>query len=407
MTNIKLVEGRCDFPKLEEDIIGFWKEGKIFEKSVECRDEDSRYSFVDGPPFVSGMPHPGTLAVSIVKDVIPRYWTMKGKKVRRVFGWDCHGLPIEEKVSEELGVKDREQIENEIGVEKYVQECRSYVERNIADWRWYIDRVGRWVDMDNAYRTMDPEFNQSVIWAFKQFHDKGLVYKGKRVSLFSTDTSTPVSEFEVAMDSDNYRDTDDLSIFVKFRLLDSKFGPDVFAVAWTTTPWTIPSNFALAVNADYKYCLVEFNGEKLIVAKERLEYTFGEEDFKVLKEFKGSELKGIGYEPVFDFFVSEKSKNDFKIYLYEGVTLEEGTGILHVAPAFGAEDHELGLKHGISGIVGSKLGNFTSGGNNSSGFTAPSGGNALRRYLDSFNVGVSRDVVMTRVGFSVRCFRDI
>jgi isoleucyl-tRNA synthetase len=138
-----------------------------------------------------------------------------------------------------------------------------------------------------------------------------------------------------------------------------------------------------------------------------LEYTFGEEDFKVLKEFKGSELKGIGYEPVFDFFVSEKSKNDFKIYLYEGVTLEEGTGILHVAPAFGAEDHELGLKHGISGIVGSKLGNFTSGGNNSSGFTAPSGGNALRRYLDSFNVGVSRDVVMTRVGFSVRCFRDI
>ncbi len=352
MTNIKLVEGRCDFPKLEDEIIEFWKEGKIFEKSVESRDENNRYSFVDGPPFVSGMPHPGTLAVSIVKDVVPRYWTMKGKRVRRVFGWDCHGLPIEEKVDCELGVKSREQIENEIGVEKYVQECRSYVERNIADWRWYIDKVGRWVDMENAYRTMDPEFNQSVIWAFKQFYDKGLVYKGKRVSLFSTDTSTPVSEFEVAMDSDNYRDTEDLSIFVKFRLLSEKFGPDVFTVAWTTTPWTIPSNFALAVNADYDYCLVEFEGEKLIVAKERLEYTFGEGNFKIIKKFKGSELEGIEYEPAFDFFVSEKTKNDFKIYLYEGVTLEEGTGILHVAPAFGAEDYELGLKHGISAVAG-------------------------------------------------------
>jgi isoleucyl-tRNA synthetase len=351
MAKIKVVEGRCNFPKLEEDIIEFWKKGKIFEKSVESRSEDDRYSFVDGPPFVSGMPHPGTLAVSIVKDVIPRYWTMKGKRVRRVFGWDCHGLPIEEKVDKELGVKGREQVENEIGVEKYVQECRSYVERNIADWRWYIDRVGRWVDMDNAYRTMDPEFNQSVIWAFKQFHDKGLVYKGKRVSLFSTDTSTPVSEFEVAMDADNYRDTEDLSIFVKFRLLSEKFGSDVFAVAWTTTPWTIPSNFALAVNADYEYNLVEFEGEKLIIAKERLEYTFGEGEIKVLESFKGSELEGIEYEPVFDFFVSEKNENDFKIYVYEGVTLEEGTGILHVAPAFGAEDYELGLKHGISGIA--------------------------------------------------------
>jgi len=351
MTNIKLADGRCSFPKLEDEIIEFWKEGKIFEKSVDCRDEDERYSFVDGPPFVTGTPHPGTLAVSIIKDVIPRYWTMKGKKVRRVFGWDCHGLPIEEKVNEELGIKDREQIEDEIGVEKYVQECRSYVERNIADWTWYIDKVGRWVDLENAYRTMDPEFNQSVIWAFKQFHEKGLVYKGKRVSLFSTDTSTPVSEFEVAMDADNYRDTDDLSIFVKFKLLNCKFGKDVFAVAWTTTPWTIPSNFALAVHADYEYCLVEFAGEKLIVAKERLEYTFGKEEFKILEQFKGSELEGVEYEPVFDFFVSEKSKNDFKIYLYEGVTLEEGTGILHVAPAFGAEDHELGLKYGISGIA--------------------------------------------------------
>ncbi len=351
MTGIKTVEGRCDFPKLEEEITGFWKEEKIFEKSVESRSEEERYSFVDGPPFVSGMPHPGTLAVSIVKDVIPRYWTMKGKRVRRVFGWDCHGLPIEEKVDKLLGIKSRDEIENKVGVAKYVQECRAYVEKNIADWRWYIDRVGRWVDMDNAYRTMDPEFNQSVIWAFKKFFDKGLVYKGKRVSLFSTDTSTPVSEFEVAMDSDNYRDTEDLSVFVKFKLLNSHFEKNVSIVAWTTTPWTLPSNFALAVNSEYNYCLVEFKGENLIVAKERLEYSFGDEDFKILEEFKGKELEGIEYEPVFDFFVSEKTQNDFKIYLYEEVTLEEGTGVLHVAPAFGAQDHGLGLKYGLSDIA--------------------------------------------------------
>lgn len=347
MTRIKQVEGRCDFPKLEDETIVFWKKEKIFEKSLEIRSDEERYSFVDGPPFVSGMPHPGTLAVSIVKDVIPRYWTMKGKKVRRVFGWDCHGLPIEEKVDMELGIERREQIEGDIGVKKYVQECRNYVEKNIADWRWYIDKVGRWVDMDNAYRTMDPEFNQSVIWAFKQFHEKGLVYKGKRVSLFSTDTSTPVSEFEVAMDQDNYRDTEDLSVFVKFKLLNEK---DQYIVAWTTTPWTLPSNFALAVNPYYDYVLVEFKGEKLIVANERLEYTFGEEEYKVLKKFKGKELEGVEYEGVFNFFEKEKTKNDFKIYMYDDVSLEEGTGVLHVAPAFGAEDHELGKKFGLSDI---------------------------------------------------------
>jgi isoleucyl-tRNA synthetase len=351
MTTIKLVDGRCDFPKLEDEITDFWKKGKIFEKSVEQRDENNRYAFVDGPPFVSGLPHPGTLAVSVVKDIIPRYWTMKGKKVRRVFGWDCHGLPIESKVDKKFNIRDRKQVEEEIGVDKYVGMCREYVEQHIADWRWYIDKVGRWVDLDNAYRTMDPEFNQSVIWAFKQFYDKGLVYKGKRVSLFSTDTSTPVSEFEVAMDSDNYRDTEDLSIFVKFRILDKKFKEETFVVAWTTTPWTMPSNFALAVNEKYEYCLVKFKGESLIVAKERLEYTFGEEKFEIVEEFKGKELEGLSYEPLFDFFVSEKTENDFKIYLYEGVTIEEGTGILHVAPAFGAEDHELGLKHGISAIA--------------------------------------------------------
>jgi len=348
MSKIELADQRAKFPKMEDEIIDFWKENRIFEKSVEQRDEENRYSFVDGPPFVSGMPHHGSLSTSVIKDIVPRYWTMKGKRVRRVFGWDCHGLPIETKVNEDFGIKDRKEVEEEIGVGKYVSMCREYVEQHIADWRWYIDKVGRWVDLDNAYRTMDPEFNESVIWAFKQFHEKGLVYKGKRVSLFSTDTSTPVSEFEVAMDADNYRDTEDISVFVKFKLLDSKWGDDVKMVVWTTTAWTLPSNFALAVNEALTYVLVDFKGEKLILAKERLEYTFGEEKYEILEEFSGRELEGLSYEPIFDYFSDSKTENDFKVYLYEGVTVDEGTGVLHVAPAFGMEDNELGKKFGLS-----------------------------------------------------------
>jgi len=344
----------------EVTITDFWKKNKIFEKSVEHRPADDRFVFIDGPPFVSGMPHYGHLITSIAKDAIPRFWTMKGKRVRRVWGWDCHGLPIEAKVNKKLGITSSEQIENEVGVDKYVKECRTYVEQNIADWRWYIDRIGRWADLDNAYHTMYPEFNESVIWAFKQIYDKGLVYEGKRVSLFSTDTSTPVSNFEVAMDPDNYQDVDDLSIFVKFKLLTDKFddatgGNPVSIVAWTTTPWTIPANFALAVNEKMDYVLVKFRDEYYIVAKERMEYTFelnkGESTVDVLKEFKGTELEGLNYEPVYDYFVGSKTENDFKVYLSDDVTSEDGTGILHVAPGFGEVDFNLGKEFGLSDIA--------------------------------------------------------
>jgi isoleucyl-tRNA synthetase len=377
MKKIKKAENQPNFPQLEDKVTKFWKENSIFQKSVATKPETDPYVFVDGPPFVTGTPHYGSLLPSVAKDVIPRYWTMKGKRVRRVWGWDCHGLPVEEKVNKKFGILSSMQLEQEMGVDKYIQECRNWVNSCSNEWKWYIEKIGRWVDMDNAYYTMDTNFMESVIWGFKQIHEKGYIYKGKRVSLYSTDTSTPVSQFEVAMDASNYRDVEDLSIFVKFELnseskdkiarligeahqqnvLDDK---PVYLVAWTTTPWTIPSNFALAVNPKVDYVLVEFSGEYLIVAKPRLEYTFNTTAeniptengklVRVLSEFKGDILEGIRYKPVYDFFVESTTENDFKVYLYDGVNIEDGTGILHLAPAFGEEDFNLGKKHGITGI---------------------------------------------------------
>lgn len=365
--SFKSVDAKVDLPELENQINAFWKENNIFEKSIEERPLDNKFVFVDGPPFVTGSPHYGHLLTSIAKDMIPRYQTMLGKRVRRVWGWDCHGLPIEEKVNKQFGIHSSTQLEEKMGIDKYVGECRNYVNNVSSDWRWYIEKIGRWVDMDNAYYTMSVDFMESVIWAFKQIHDKGLVYKGKRVSLFSTDTSTPVSNFEVAMDPDNYRDVEDLSIFVKFKITDvpqfvkdvSK-DRDVYFVAWTTTPWTIPANFALAVNPNFHYTLVDFNNELLLIARERLEYTFeanqenigSEPDslVRVLAEFKGTEIGGVSYEPVYDFFVNQKTDNDFKVYLSDDVTSDEGTGVLHIAPAFGEVDFNMGKTYNLSDI---------------------------------------------------------
>lgn len=393
MKKINKAENQPNFPQLEEKVTKFWKENEIFEKSVTSKPETDPYVFVDGPPFVTGSPHYGSLLPSVAKDIIPRYWTMKGKRVRRVWGWDCHGLPVEEKINKKFGILSSVQLESEMGIDNYIVECRNWVNSCSNEWRWYIEKIGRWVDMDNAYYTMNTSFMESVIWGFKQIYEKGYIYKGKRVSLYSTDTSTPVSNFEVAMDASNYRDIEDLSIFVKFELTaeskdkilrlvrqvpkgsqgtqgphqpevqdDSNRQDDkpVYLVAWTTTPWTIPSNFALAVNPKVDYVLVEFEGELLVIAKPRLEYTFSTNAenigtdsgklVKILSEFKGTELEGLRYNPVYDFFVDRTTENDFKVYLYDGVTIEDGTGILHLAPAFGEEDFNLGKKHGITGI---------------------------------------------------------
>jgi isoleucyl-tRNA synthetase len=347
------VNSKVDFYKLSEKLIARWKKHDVFNRSITSKDINKRFVFIDGPPFVTGMPHYGTLLSSISKDTVTRYWAMKGYSVRRVWGWDCHGLPIEEKVSKKFSLRTKIDIEN-FGVANYVRECRNFITDMTEKWRWYIDSIGRWVDMDNAYYTMNPEFNESVLWVFKQAWEKGYIYKGKRVSLYSTDSATPVSDFEVA-ESNNYQVVDDLSIFVKFKITNNeksnvlKIPENTFIVAWTTTPWTIPSNFAIAVNEDENYVLVKHNNEFLLIAEKRCEYTFRKEPFEIINKIRGNHLVGLSYERIYNFFETNNN-NDFKIYGYSGVTMEDGTGVLHIAPGFGEEDFNLGKQYKLSDL---------------------------------------------------------
>lgn len=325
---------------IEEEIIGYWKENQTFEKSVSQRDSKDTFRFYDGPPFVTGKPHYGHLLGSIIKDVIPRYQTMKGKHVDRVWGWDCHGLPIENKVEKLLGVNSKKEIET-LGIDKFVSACKTYVHDVSSEWQWYIDKVGRWVDMEHSYRTMDKDYMESVIWVFKQLYEKNNVYKGKRVSLFCPRCESPISNFEIAMDN-SYRDVTDPSVFLKFRVK----GENQFFLAWTTTPWTLPSNFALAVSVDDTYVLVEQDNVQYILAKARMEDTLGHDGLRIIKEFKGSELVGKEYEPLYTYYDSTKA--DYKVYPADFVSMEDGTGIVHIAPGFGEDDTELGKKYGLS-----------------------------------------------------------
>lgn len=338
--NVKPLESQYIPSQIEEEVIKYWKENKTFEKSVSNRDVKNTFRFYDGPPFVTGKPHYGHLLGSIIKDVVPRYQTMKGKHVDRVWGWDCHGLPTENKVEQLLGINSKREIET-LGIDKFVSACKNYVQDVSSEWEWYIDRVGRWVDMEHSYRTMDIGYMESVVWVFKQLYDKGHIYKGKRVSLFCPRCSTPISNFEVAMDN-SYKDVTDPSVFIKFKLRDE----DAFVVAWTTTPWTLPSNFALAVSEKDDYVLVEQAGIKYYVAKARLEATLGHEDITVLKEIKGSDLVGREYIPLYSYF--KFTDTDYHIYPADFVSMEDGTGIVHIAPGFGEDDTELGKKYGLS-----------------------------------------------------------
>jgi len=336
----KPVDSNPSFPKLEEKILKFWKENKIFEKSIEQRPKDKTYSFYDGPPFITGLPHYGSLLSSIAKDIIPRYQTMKGNRVRRVWGWDCHGLPAENEVEKILGLKSKKDIEK-LGVDKFVEECRRFVSQTSAEWEWYVDHIGRWVDFKHAYKTMDLSYMETVLWVFKTLYDKGLIYKGKRVSLFCPRCSTPLSKFEITMDEGSYRDIQDPAITIKFKIKDE----DKYILAWTTTPWTLPSNFALAVDPQQDYVEVEKEGEKYILAKKRFGAFFSEGE-KVIKEFKGSKLVGLKFEPLYPFF--QGGKNDHQLYPADFVSMEEGTGVVHIAPGFGEEDTELGNQVGLT-----------------------------------------------------------
>ena len=333
LTGFKSVSPQVDFPKLEAEILKYWKKNKIFEKSITSRPENKKWTFLDGPPFITGSPHYGTLLSSLPKDLFGRYWTMKGYRVRRVWGWDGHGLPIENKVEGKLEIKRKRDIEEVVGVKKFIEECRRYVNEVSAEWEWYVDRIGRWVDFKNAYKTWDKDYMESVMWVFKQMYDKGYVYKGLRVSLFCPHCSTPISNFEVAMDVDNHRDITEKADTYKYKI-----DKDTYILAWSTTPWNKIVTPALAVNPKLTYVKVKQGNELYILAKSTLKM-LKNEPYKIIDEFKGKELVGIRFEPHYDYYKAniKKSEKAFEIVADEFVTAKEGTGVVTIA-AYGEED---------------------------------------------------------------------
>jgi isoleucyl-tRNA synthetase len=339
-----------NFPELEKEILNFWDTDQTFLKSIEQKSVDHSFSFYDGPPFATGLPHYGHLMQSIIKDLIPRYKAMQGKRVRRVWGWDCHGLPIENIIEKELNLASKKEIEN-YGVDKFNEACRQTVLTYAEEWKKTIRRIGRWIDMDHAYKTMDKEFMETVWWVFRQLWDKDLIYKSHKSMHICPRCGTPLSNFEVTQ---GYKDVKDLSVFVKFALrgatqaLHLKNDEQVFVLAWTTTPWTLPGNVLLAVGADLDYVLVKVEGENglFVMAKERLSDVMVNKKFELVGEsFKGSKLLALNYEPIFPYFANWAKA--FRVVAADFVTLDEGTGIVHIAPAFGEDDYNLGQAEGI------------------------------------------------------------
>lgn len=335
------VEKKSDIAKREEETLSFWNEHSIFEKSLEQTEKGEPFVFYDGPPFATGLPHYGHILASVIKDAIPRYQTMKGRYVRRVWGWDCHGLPIENLIEKELGLKNKKDIEN-YGIEKFNEAARQSVLRYDSEWAKMIPRIGRWVDMKHAYKTMDAGYTESIWWAFKDLYDKGLVYTNFKAMQICPRCETTLSNNEVA---DGYKDITDISVTVKFELVDEA---DTFVLAWTTTPWTLPGNVALAVNPEKEYAEVLFEGKKYILARERIEKTFVGKEYTMGRVMPGAELVEKSYRPIFDYYAQnealENRERGWKIYGAEFVTMDSGTGVVHIAPAFGEDDMNLGKK---------------------------------------------------------------
>ena len=326
------------FPQLEAKVLSFWEENKVFEQSLEKEAKNGDYNFYDGPPFATGTPHYGHIIGQIMKDVIPRYYTMKSYRVERRWGWDCHGLPIENIVEQELGIKTKKEIE-ELGVAKFNAQCRANVLTYADAWYKTAAKLGRWVDTKNAYHTMDLDFMESVWWAFKVLWDKGLIYEDYRSMHVCPRCETTLSQSEV---SEAYKMIKDLSCIAKFQLLDEE---NSFFLAWTTTPWTLIGNTALALGAEIEYLKLESEGNNYILAKDLVEKIFQDKDYQVLKSMKGKELEGLAYSPLFNYYSQDKElenrENGWKIVLADFVNTEEGTGIVHIAPAFGEDDMNL------------------------------------------------------------------
>ena len=334
---IKSFQDKINLVAKEHDVLDYWEETKAFEKSISQRPASQPYIFYDGPPFATGTPHYGHILVSTIKDTIPRYWTMKGYRVERVWGWDCHGLPIENIVEKELGLKGgRKAIEN-MGIGRFNDACRAAIWRFDKEWERVIRRIGRWVDFKNSYKTMDTTFMESVWWAFKTLYDKGLVYQGRRVILYCPRCATPLSNFEIAMDN-SYKDVEDYSLFVKFSI---KGRSHEYLLAWTTTPWTLLGNVALAVNPEADYLKVQKGPDIYYLAKARREVVG--KDVATIKEMKGKDLVGLQYEPLFTY-LNLGAKKAHYVAAADFVSLEEGTGIVHTAAIYGEDDYNLAQK---------------------------------------------------------------
>ena len=327
----------------EKDWVQRWKEDDTFNKSIAQRPADNSWVFYDGPPFLTGTPHHGHLLVSTVKDTMGRFHTMKGQRVERRWGWDCHGLPAEVYVEKTLGISNKKEIGTKISVSDYVKECRAAMVRTGTEWEDTIERIGRWVEFKGAYKTMDNNYMESVWWAFKRLYEEGKIYEGEKILVYCTKDATPISKSEVAMENSYQMDTDP-SLFVYFKLEDE----DEYLLAWTTTPWTLPANMVLAVNQDVDYSLVAYGDKKFYVASDRVEKVMTDEkhqplEYSIVKTIKGSELVGKRFEPLFE----NRGPAAHKILHADFVTTDDGTGIVHIAPAYGEDDYELCRKNDV------------------------------------------------------------
>lgn len=327
----------------EKDWVQRWKDDDTFNKSIAQRPADNSWVFYDGPPFLTGTPHHGHLLVSTVKDTMGRFHTMKGQRVERRWGWDCHGLPAEVYVEKTLGISNKKEIGTKISVSDYVKECRAAMVRTGTEWEDTIERIGRWVEFKGAYKTMDNNYMESVWWAFKRLYEEGKIYEGEKILIYCTKDATPISKSEVAMENSYQIDTDP-SLFVYFKLEDE----DEYLLAWTTTPWTLPTNMVLAVNQDVDYSLVAYGDKKFYVASDRVEKVMTDEkhqplEYSIVKTIKGSELVGKRFEPLFE----NRGPAAHKILHADFVTTEDGTGIVHIAPAYGEDDYELCRKNDV------------------------------------------------------------
>ena len=347
-----VVEGKdYSFPEEETKVLAFWGRIDAFREQLRRTSGREEFVFFDGPPFATGLPHYGHILAGTIKDIVTRYASTTGYHVERRFGWDCHGLPVEHEIDKAFAIKGKADV-LAMGIDKYNEECRSIVMRYSSEWRKTITRVGRWIDFDNDYKTLDPTFMESVWWVFKRLHEKGLVYRGFKVMPYSTACNTPLSNFEAGLD---YRDVSDPAVLVKFPVINNE---KTYLVAWTTTPWTLPANMALCVNPDFDYCYLQNPlDEMLIVADLRKSFIPGatkknkidtlSDGWRVVKTVKGSELAGLQYTPIFDCFVAVHSARAFVVTCDKYVTSDSGTGIVHQAPAYGEDDYRVCLENKI------------------------------------------------------------